>query len=231
MTHGKVKAEFNAYDFAFGFWSLLTTEREDLSGGIALANLEAPFLLSNAAWYPKVGELKTITEWYAKRGLPPALIVPSLRDEDLERTLREGPFMLEQTFSFSPVSVTSLLRQNHRTIEQASWLQSRVTAELLASHFGQADFALEISQTLSWAMQGSSFIRTHIAYQTQKPLAAMVTFEQHGTLAAMLMSDKHIFTQTLLQEADTFKIMPYLFETSDGADANPSLCLERWSIR
>lgn len=231
MTDGKLKAEFNTYDFAFEFWSLLTTECENLAGGIALANLEAPFLLSNAAWYPKVGKLKTTAEWYAKRGLPPALVVPTLHDEDLERTLREGPFMLEQTFSFSPVSVTSLLRQNHRTIEQASWLQSRVTAELLAAHFGQPEFAVGISQTLSRAMQGSSHIHTYIAYQTQKPIAAMVTFEQHSTLAAMLTNNSYVFTQTLLQEADTFKMMPYLLETSDGANTNPSLCLERWSIR
>jgi hypothetical protein len=221
---------FDAYDFAFAFWSLLTTERENLPGGIALANLEAPFLLANAAWYPKVGELKTVAEWYAKRGLPPALIVPSVRDEDLEHTLREGPFRREQTFSFSPVSVTSLLRQNHRTIEQASWLQSRVVSELLAVYFGQTDFALGMSQTLSRAMQDSSQIRIYIAYQTQKPLAAMVTFEQHGTLAAMLNSQPQLFTQTLLQEADTFKMMPYLFETSARADS-PSLSLERWSIQ
>jgi hypothetical protein len=222
---------FNTYDFAFAFWSLLTTEREDLPGGVTLANLEAPFLLSNAAWYPKVGEFKTIAEWYAKRGLPPALIVPSARDEDLERTLREGPFRPEQTFSFSPVSVASLLRQNHRTIEQASWLQSRVTAELLATHFGGAEFAVGMSQTLSRAMQNSNHIRNYIAYQTNKPIAAMVTFEQHGTLTAMLVNSTHIFTQTLLQEADTFKMMPYLFETSDGANTNTSLSLERWSIQ
>lgn len=221
---------FNAYSFAFSFWSLFTTEHEDLAGGIALANLEAPFLLSNAAWYPKTGELNIIAEWYTKRGLPPTLIVPSVRDESLEHTLREGPFVLEQTFSFSPTSLTSLLRQNHWTTEQTSWLQSRVTAELLAAHFGQTDFAVGVSQTLSRAMQGSSHVRTYIAYQTQKPIATMVTFEQHGTLAVMLTNDIHIFTQTLLQEANTFKLMPYLFETAEAAD-NPSLCLERWSIQ
>jgi hypothetical protein len=231
MISDTSQTTFNAYKFAFSFWSLLTTEREDLEGGVALANLEVPFLLSNAAWYPKVGEFKTIAEWYAKRGLPPALIVPTLRDEDLERTLREGPFILEQIFSFSPVSITSLLRQNHRTIEQASWLQSRVTAELLATHFGGAEFAVGMSQTLSRAIQGSSHIRNYIAYQTQKPLAAMVTFEQNGTLAAMLTNNRSVFTQTLLQEADAFKMMPYLFETPDGTNTNTSLSLERWSIQ
>jgi hypothetical protein len=222
---------FNAYDFAFSFWSLLTTTRENLPGGVALANLEAPFLLSNAAWYPKVGELKTVAEWYAKRGLPPALVVPSVRDEDLGRTLREGAFELEQTFSFSPISVTSLLRQNHRTIEQASWLQSRVTAELLASHFGQEEFAVGMSQTLSRAMQGSGQVRAHIAYQSNKPLAAITTFEQEGILAAMLTSQAQLFTQTLLQEADTFKMMPYLFEVSNQTEINPLLSLERWSVQ
>jgi hypothetical protein len=139
MTDGKLKAEFNAYDFAFEFWSLLTTECENLAGGIALANLEAPFLLSNAAWYPKIGELKTIAQWYAKRGLPPALVVPSVRDEDLEHALQESAFTLEKTFAFIPIHTSSLIRLTNNTVEQASWLQSRVTAELLATHFGQAE--------------------------------------------------------------------------------------------
>jgi hypothetical protein len=231
MTSDLPQTTFNAYSFAFSFWSLLTTEREDLGGAVALANLEAPFLLSNAAWYPKVGKLKTIAKWYAKRGLPPAIIVPTLRDEPLECLLKEGPFMREQSFKFSPISVTALLRQNHQAIEQASWLQSRVVAELLAAHFGGTEFALGISQTLSRAMQGSSLIRTYIAYQTRKTLAAMVTFEQHGRLAAMLMNNSQIFTQTLLQEVDTFKMMPYVFETESDDAKDPSLCLERWSIR
>jgi hypothetical protein len=230
MISDTSQTTFNAYDFAFAFWSLFTTERENFPGGIALANLEVPFLLANAAWYPKADELKTISEWYAKRDLPPAIIVTAHRDEALERTLQEGPFMVEQSFSFLPVSTFSLLRQNNHHVEQASWLQSRVTAELLASHFGQAKVALSVSQTLSKAMQDSSKIRNYIAYQ-DKPLAAMVTFEQAGILAAMLTTDAKPFTQTLLEEATTFGLKPYVFEELSNPDIEASLCLERWSIR
>jgi hypothetical protein len=220
---------FNAYTFAFSFWSLLTTEREDLEGGITLANLETPFLLSNAAWYPKAGELKTIAKWYAKRGLPPALVVPSVRDEDTEHTLREGPFILEQTFCFSPVTTSPLLRLNQYTVEQSSWLRSRVAADLLASSFGGTKWSFALSQTLSRALQNSSQIRSYLAYQ-DKAVASMITFEENGTLAAMLTSDVGQFTKTLLEEAGNLGLKPCIFEVA-SVDGNSELCLERWSIQ
>lgn len=222
--------EAKAYDFAFNFWSLLTTEHEALSGGVALANLEVPLLLANAAWYPKVGELKTVAEWYGKRGLPPALIVPTLRDEDLERTLQEGPFRLEQTFSFSPAAPPSLLRLNQHTVEQSSWLRSRVAANLLASSFGGAEWGLALSQSLSRALQGSSHVHSYLAYQ-DKAVAAMITFEEGGILAAMLSSDSSRFTKTLLEEAGNLGLKPYVFEEATSSKVKPELCLERWSIQ
>jgi hypothetical protein len=230
MTRVHPESTFKAYDFAFAFWSHFTTEREDLAGGVALANLEVPFLLANAAWYPKADELKTISEWYAKRDLPPALIIPASRDGELERTLRESAFTLEETFAFTSISASSFIRLNSYTVEQASWLQSRVTAELLAAHFGQAELAISMSQTLSKAMQGSSHIRNYLAYQ-DKPVAAMVTFEQHDILAAMLTTNAELFIQTLLGEATTFGLKPYIFEKLNDTDAQASFRLERWSIR
>jgi hypothetical protein len=221
---------FNAYTFAFSFWSLLTTEREDLEGGITLANLETPFLLSNAAWYPKADELKPIAKWYAKRGLPPALVVPSVRDEDTEHTLQESAFTLEKTFGFIPIQTSSLIRLTNHAVEQASWLQSRVTAELLATHFGQAEFAVGMSQTLVRAMQSQQSIRIYLVYE-DKPIAAMVTFEQNSIIAAMLISGSNLFTRTLLQEATILGLEPFTFELSDGLDVNISNRLERWSIQ
>jgi hypothetical protein len=221
---------FDAYNFAFAFWSILTTERENLPGGVALANLEVPFLLSNAAWYPRVGELKTIAEWYAKRGLPPALNVPSVRTEELERTLKEGPFMLEQTFCFSPVASPSLLRLNQHTVEQSSWLRSRVAADLLADAFGEPQWGFALGQTLSKALQGSGQVGSYLAYQ-DKAVASMITFEGSGTLAAMLSSDLSRFTKTLLEEAGNLGLKPYVFEEVATCDNHPELCLERWSIR
>jgi hypothetical protein len=222
----------NLYDVAFTFWSHLATEHEPLAGGIALANLEVPFLLANAAWYPKVGDLKTVAAWYAKRSLPPALIVPALREPDLERTLRDGPFTLEQRFIFQSIHVASLLRMQTIIVEQTAWTQARVTGDLLAQHFGEEGLGVAIGKQISGAMQSSSQIRNYIAYDT-KPIAAMVTFEYNGILAAMLSSDAKLFSQTLLQEAGHVGLEAHFFETIDleTYQENNSLALERWSIK
>jgi hypothetical protein len=220
---------FNAYDFAFAFWSCLTTERANLAGGTALANLEVPLLLANAAWYPKVGELQSVAQWYGERGLPPAVIVPNVRDLELEDTLQAGPFTLEQTFCFSPVTATSLLRLNHHTVEQSSWLRSRVAADLLATSFDGAAWAFGLSQTLSRALQDSKRIRSYLAYQ-DKAVASMITFEQGSILAAILTSDISCFTKTLLEESSNLGLQAYLFGLANP-NVNSDLCLERWSIR
>lgn len=220
---------FDAYTFAFSFWSLLTTERENIAGGVALANLEAPFLLANAAWYPKAGELETVAQWYGKRSLPAAIIVPSVCDAELEHALQGSSFRLEQTFCFFALTTPSLLRLNHHTVEQASWLQSRVTAELLAEHFGEAQLGSSIAQTLARAMQGSKKIRNYLAYQ-DKAVAAMIAFEQDGVLASMLTTHIEVFQQTLLEKAGIFDFTAYTFAISDSAQAKSALCLERWSI-
>jgi hypothetical protein len=219
----------HTYDFAFSFWSLLTTERENLLGGVALANLEVPFLLANAAWFPKAGNLKTVAEWYAKRGLPPAVIVPSVRDEELERTLKEGPFRLEQRFCFTRLEPTSFLKLSARNVEQASWLQSRVSAELLAAQFGEPQLGSAIGQALSKAMQDFKQVRNYLAYQN-KPVATMIAFEQNGILAGMLTTQAEMFTPTLLEEAGIFDLTAYLFDMTDEVK-EASLCLERWSIQ
>ena len=217
------------YDIAFAFWSLLTTEYEPLTGSIALANVSVPFLLSNAAWYPKVGELKTVAEWYARRGLPPAMIVSSQRNPELEQTLQEGPFTLEQSFRFQSVHLPSLLRKQNSVVEQTPWTQARVTGDLLAQHYGEPDLGVAIGKSLSEAMQNSSYIRNYIAYE-QKPVAAMVTFEQNGVLTAMLCSQNNLFSQTLLEEASHVGLEPYIFDTISDS-VNKAFCLERWSIK
>jgi hypothetical protein len=223
-------SDFNLYDFAFEFWSLLITEQQNLAGGTALANLEVPFLFSNAAWYPKIGKLKTVAEWYARRRLPPALIVPTERNTELERSLQEGLFSLEHSFGFQKVHIFSLLsKKQDVTIEQTSWTQTRVTGDLLALHYNEPSLGIAIGKSLSVAMQNSSQIRNYIAY-AEKPVAAMVTFEQNGILAAMLCSQSKLFSQTLLEEASHLGLEPYIFETASHTN-NKTLCLERWSIQ
>ena len=163
---------------------MLATQQEKLAGGFALANLELPLLLSNAAWYPQVGQLNTVAEYYAKRKLPPALIVSGIKDKTLERTLLEGPFTLEQTFGFVQYESyeTSII------VEQTSWLQSRNSADLLSNHYGESQWNLGLAQTLSKAMQADSRIQNYLAYDS-KPVAAMITFTEKPFHVAMLFSD------------------------------------------
>jgi hypothetical protein len=220
---------FDAYTLAFNFWSLLTTQQEHLPGGVALANLEVPFLLANAAWYPQAGKLQSVAEWYGKRGLPPAVIVPTLRDEELTQTLADGPFMLEQTFCFTRLEPGSFLKHGTRNVEQASWLQSRTSAELLAAQFGEPQLGSAIGQALSRAMQDFKQVRNYLAYQN-KPVATMIAFEQQGILAGMLTTQAELFASTLLEEAGIFDLTAYLFEMTDEVKET-SLCLERWSIQ
>jgi Ni,Fe-hydrogenase I cytochrome b subunit len=87
-----------------------------------------------------------------------------------------------------------------------------------------------MSQTLSRAMQNQQSIRIYLVYE-DKPVAAMVTFEQNSIIAAMLISGTYLFTQTLLQEATILGLEPFTFELSNTLEINVSNRLERWSIR
>ena len=214
------------YDVAFAFWRHLTTERNELPGGIALANSNVPYLLSNAAWYPKPGELQSVAEWYAVRELPPALIVPSDRDTNLERTLREGPFILEQSFTFRKALETS----SENLVEQVDWRQTRYAGELLAQHYEQPGLALAIASSLAHAMQQNPSVQAFLSYE-EDPVGAMVTFEQEDTLTAMLSVDEDGGLETrLAQDAARRGLKGLVLEAlPDGVTVSGGL--ERWSIR
>jgi hypothetical protein len=219
----------NLYNVAFQFWSLLITENEELPGGFALANLELPLLLANAVWYPQVGELKTVAEWYAKRNLPTALIVSGARDSNLERTLQEGPFTLEQSFGFLQLNPQETYMA---VVEQASWLQARNSADILAGFYSEGQWNLELAQTLSKAMQADTRIQNYIAY-TSKPVGAMITFTEKPFHSAMLYADSEgALWNRLEQDAQNLQCTAYVLRVLDKAQqVRPEYRLERWSIR
>lgn len=216
------------YDLAFSFWSLLSTERADLPGGRALAHSEVPYLLSNAAWYPQPGELKSVAEWYAARDLPPALIVSGARDAAVERTLQDGPFDLEQSFIFRPAEPTDA---SQAVVEQVGWAQTRYAGEVLAKFYGQNELAVAISKSLTNAMQRSSDVQTFLAYEDE-PVGTMVTFEQETTLSAMLLVESGGLESRLAQDAGVRGLQAFVLEPlPGGVTFRSARSLERWSIR
>jgi hypothetical protein len=230
------------YELAFAFWKLLSYEQAELPGGVALANLEVPMLLSNAAWFPRAGGLRTVAAWYDERGLNAALVAPASKGAALERSLQEGPFGLEATFTLAepgPATASSLV------VEQASWAQARVAADRLASHYGFPDYGPALGKTLARAMQAEPAIGLYLTYDDgahdngahdDAPLAAMVTFdvatfERDGSLTAMLMSEPRApLTERLLREAGARRRKAQVFEAAP-AGAERDAVLEYWSIR
>ena len=215
------------YDFAFSFWSLLSTEQAEISGGRALAHSEVPYLLSNAAWYPRPGELKSVTEWYAARDLPPALIVPGERDDAVEHILQDGPFTVEQSFIFraaEPDEAASV-------VEQVSWAQTRYAGELLAGFYGQPELAVAVAKSLTNAVQQSPAVQVFLAYEDE-PVGTMVAFERENALSSMLLVESGGLEPRLAQEAAARGLQAFVLEPLPaGVTFRSRRSLERWSIR
>ncbi len=219
------------YDFAFAFWSLLSTETADLPGGRALAHAEVPYLLSNAAWYPRPGALKSVAAWYAARDLPPALIVSGKRDDAVERSLQDGPFDLEQSFVFRRCERDDLPADVSAGVEQVSWAQTRYAGELLARFYEQPELAVEVAKSLTKAMRQTSDVQTFLAYRDE-PVGAMVAFERENMLSAVLLVESGGLEARLGQEADARGLQAFVLEAlPEGVTLRSGRGLERWSIR
>lgn len=217
------------YDLAFTFWSSLSTEQAKLSSAKALAHKDVPYYLSNAAWYPKPGDLNSVTEWYAARDLPPALIVPALRAEGLERSLQDNSFQFEKQFQFRPA--VSSPDTPDTIVEQVSWSQSRNAAKLLADFYEQPALDFAIAKSLTAALQAESSFELFLAYD-ETPVGAMLTFESKAYLSAVLLVDNESSLETrLVQEADSRGLTPFILEPlPDDTTPNAKRSLERWSI-
>lgn len=215
------------YDVAYRFWSLLSSDKEILPGGKALANLEVPLLLANAAWYPKAAWLSSVFRWYEQRNLPPAVIVPGLKDQQLEYSLHQGSFCLELALGFFQPDFKNM----SDLVEQVSWLQNRTSARLLAEHYGETAWELELSQTLTRAMQSNADIQNYLAYN-DKPKGAMITFTQTPFHLAMLLADAGgALKHRLVQDANRLNCQAYVLSTLSEKDTiSPEYRLERWSI-
>ena len=216
------------YSCAFEFWQCLSEEEAKLPGGHALANLHTPLLLSNAAWYPEVGELASVAEWYASRNLHLALIVPAVREAELERALDEGPFLLERAFRFRDVEPVGL--ESDTVVEQVSWAQGRTLGETFATEYGELAYGVALGATLTKAMQAHPAITAYVAYKDEA-VGAMVVFGGE-VLAAMLMADADgALEARLAEEARDRNLTPYVLEPlPEGTSVKDERSFERWSI-
>lgn len=218
------------YDHAFRFWQRLSETQADLSGGRALANLSAPFLLANAAWYPQPGSLQSVAEWYTECGLPPALVAPMLKDSDLERTLKEGPFMRERRFGFRKLEPAPEA-DDETVVEQVSWAQGRTLGDLLAARYEMLQYGVAVGAALTRAMQKSEGITGYVAYRDEA-VGAMVSLEGDGVLAAMVLVDReNTLSARLVAEAEGRGLAPYVLELESESETEGVMGLERWSIR
>ena len=216
------------HNLAFAFSRLLSEEEVKLPSGHALANLHAPLLLSNAAWYPQVGELASVAEWYASRNLHPAIIVPAVRGAELERALKEGLFLLGRAFRFRDVEPAGL--ESDAVVEQVSWAQGRTLGETFATEYGELAYGVALGATLTKAMQAHPAITGYVAYKDEA-VGAMVVFEGEA-LAAMLMSDADGALEVrLAEEARSRNLTPYVLEPlPEGVTVKDGRSFERWSI-
>ncbi len=216
------------HNLAFAFSRLLSEEEVKLPSGHALANLHTPLLLSNAAWYPEVGGLASVAEWYASRNLHPAIVVPAVREAELERALDEGPFLLERAFRFRDVEPAGL--ESDTVVEQVSWAQGRTLGETFATEYGEPAYGVALGATLTKAMQAHPAITAYVAYKDEA-VGAMVVFGGE-VLAAMLMADADgALEARLAEEARDRNLTPYVLEPlPEGTSVKDERSFERWSI-
>lgn len=175
------------HDLTFRFWSRLTTETDDLPGGRALANLEVPYLLANAAWYPQAGGLASLNDWYAERDLPPAVVIADHEAEGLEPALRAASFRPERAFIFREARASPLPRDV--VTEQVSWTQLRYAGEVLAAHYQQPELALAIGAGMARLLEASQDVLAFLSYAPE-PSGVMLALEHEAALLVMLLADE-----------------------------------------
>lgn len=212
-------------DSSLAFWRNLSTEVEQIATATLLANLEAPFLLGNAAWHLDSSQLSDAESWYRKRNLPPAVILNGSEDA-LENELRAGGFTLERSFVFETVS-SEVLPGDTGPVEQVNWAQGRTLGEILAVHYGAPSFGLQMGRALTKALERDARIRAYLAYDPE-PSGAMLTFDAEEGLLAMLLAGSGALRPRLCHESGgrPVRVLTVLEERSTSQAPER---LERWS--
>lgn len=175
----------SAYDRAFSFWRLLAETSAPVGPSKALVNTAAPFVLSNALWYPEPESIAELNEVYAEQDVSPSCFLSAVLDAELYQTLAlsNAGFSRVAQYGFNTVSGST---QSDLAVEQVSWAQTRSLGEVIAAVYDLERYAVAVGQTLALALQLEPALIAFIAYD-EKPVGAMVTRTEPGAVTAYVL--------------------------------------------
>lgn len=173
------------YDRAFGFWRLLAETSAPVGSGKALVNTSAPFILSNALWYPEPESIAELSDVYNEQDVLPSCFLSAVLDAELYQTLAlsNGGFARVAQYGFGPVTTSS---KSDLAVEQVSWAQTRALGDVLTTAYDLERYAVAVGQTLALALQLEPALTAFIAYD-EKPVGAMVTRSEPETLTSYVL--------------------------------------------
>ena len=212
-----------AYDRAFGFWRLLAETSASVGHSKALVNTAAPFILSNALWYPEPESIAELNDVYDEQDVSPSCFLSATLDADLYQTLAlsNAGFARVAQYGFNSVSG---LAQSDLAVEQVSWAHTRSLGEVIAAAYDLSSYAVAVGQTLALALQLEPALSAFIAYNSGaegKPVGAMVTRTEPETLTSYVLealSADAALRARLVFEAQTQGKQAQVFEpTENGA--------------
>lgn len=201
------------------FWSDLSTETQQFSGTVCLANLDVPFFLSNAAWLYTTSSAQAVKTWYKSKNLPIALIL------DPKQTLSPIGFSRKEQFRLRQTRASA----SNVVVEQVSWSQMHLVGELLASHYEQAELSFAIAKCLTNTMQDNQAILAFVAFN-ETAAGTSITLETEHSLITMLTVDDGSIENHLHTLAESLGKEAFILELSDPHESSSTVILERWVL-
>ena len=185
MSGYDVPGRDSAYDRAFSFWRLLAGASAPVGPSKALVNTSAPFVLSNALWYPAPESIAELSDVYDEQEVLPSCFLSAALDAELYQTLAlsNGGFTRVAQYGFNSVSGSA---QSALAVEQVSWAQARALGDVLATAYDLERYAVAVGQTLALALQLEPALSAFIAYD-EKPVGGMVTRSEPETLTSYVL--------------------------------------------
>lgn len=173
------------YDRVFSFWRLLAETSAPVGLSKALFNTSAPFVMSNALWYPEPESIAELNDVYAEQGVSPSCFLSAALDAELYQTLAlsNAGFARVAQYGFHPLGE---LTQSGLAVEQVSWVQTRSLGEVVAAVYDLSPYAVAVGQALALALQLEPALNAFVAYD-ERPVGAMVMRSETGALTAYVL--------------------------------------------
>lgn len=220
------------YDRAFSFWRRLAETSAPVGPSKALLNTSAPFVLSNALWYPAPEAVAEAPAFYAEQGVLASVVsgAPRLNEPrgDLHAALKRAGFARADRYALRRPEQRGPVQEI--TTEQVSWTQTRTPGEVLAAVYDLPAYAVAVGQTLALAMQLDPAVEAFVAYQA-RPVGVMVTLTTGDDLTAFVLAAptdeaKGALEARLTFEAEAREKRALVFDRIEGPNA-----LEVWRLQ